>query len=175
MCQGSEAHFTRTGNSQTPENAASLPSSGAAFSAAFVGSEVEQLVEALEEGFGFGAALADEGLGHHRGRRGGDRATSALEGHALHDVVLDQEVDRDLVAAQRVEALGLVARLGQGPEVSRPLGVIEDHFLVELPKLAAHANISRTRKRPFTSASSSSRVLKQAREARAVAGSRSGP
>ena len=30
VCHGSDAHFTRTGNSETPENTASLPSSGAA-------------------------------------------------------------------------------------------------------------------------------------------------
>src|SRR6185295_9244563 len=40
VCQGSDAHFTRTGNSHTPEKAASLPSPGAAFSAAREGSLV---------------------------------------------------------------------------------------------------------------------------------------
>src|SRR2546428_3763788 len=40
VCQGREAHFTRTGNSETPENTDSLPSSGAAFSRAREGSLV---------------------------------------------------------------------------------------------------------------------------------------
>src|SRR6185503_14899793 len=38
VCQGSDAHFTRTGNSHTPANTRSLPSSGAELWEAWEGS-----------------------------------------------------------------------------------------------------------------------------------------
>ena len=49
-------------------------------------------------------------------------------------------------------------RVGRLAEVSRPLVVVEDHGLVELAQVA-HANTSRTRRRPATRASTSALVL----------------
>ena len=71
--------------------------------------------------------LALDRLGHQRGRRGGDRAAVADEARLAHDAVLDLHIYGELVAAQRVVAVGVVAGGGQRAVVTRVAVVIEDH------------------------------------------------
>src|SRR4030095_13777588 len=115
----------------------------------------KEAVEALEEPLHLLAALALERLRHHRGRGGRDRATRALEAHVLDDPVLEPHVDRGLVAAEGVEALGAPRGLGHLPEVPRLLGVVEDRLLVELAEVGLHRNITWTLRIPAVRASSS--------------------
>src|ERR1035437_5877420 len=103
-------------------------------------------------------------LGHHRSRCGRNGAAGALKGHIPHGPVLHVHVDRDLVATERVVALGN-ARALEPPEVARPLAVVDDHFLLQLAQLGTHANTSRTLWIPATSASISACALSRPKQA----------
>ena len=59
---------------------------------------------------------------------------------------------------------------GAAPEIARVAVVIEDHLLVEIAHVHQRPNISVTLRMPATRASTSSRVLYKAKEAREVAG-----
>src|SRR4029450_2738936 len=85
----------------------------------------DEVVEALEEPLHLLPALALERLRHHRGGGRRDRAARALEAHVLDDPVLEPHVDRRLVPAERVEALGAARGLGQLAEVPGLLGGVE--------------------------------------------------
>ena len=170
VCQARAAHFTRAGYSHTPEKTASLPSSTAASAssrlrlthAARPGGRRaagDEVVEASEERLGLDQGVALDRLRHHRGRRHRDRATGADEVRVPDDAVLDLQVDRRHVAAQRVLPVDLAVRVGQRAEVPRPLAVIEDHLLIELAQIVAHAKTSITFWIPSTRASTSARVL----------------
>ena len=98
----------------------------------------DEPVEAVEERLGLRSRLALEGLRHHRGRGGGDRAAGALEADVLDQVALQLHVDGGAVAAERVVALGPAGGRGQLAEVPRPLAVVEDHFLIKLAQLGGH-------------------------------------
>ena len=69
VCQGRDAHFTRTGNSHTPEKDASLPRSGAAFSAAREKAAVLSFVVEGVHPHDMGTVLDYDGVavrtGHH--------------------------------------------------------------------------------------------------------------
>ena len=79
--------------------------------------------------------LALQRLGHQRGRRGGDGAAAALEARRLDHAVGDVQMQRQAVAAQRVEALGMVRGLGQRAEVVRAPAVVDDDFLVKVTQI----------------------------------------
>src|SRR6185436_10897651 len=105
------------------------------------------------------AALALDALRHHRGRRGVDRAARALEADVRHDVAVEADVDGGPVPAERVVPVRAVIRLRQLAKVPRSLGMIQDHFLVEVPQVTHAPRTSRTLCSPFTSTSISSVVL----------------
>src|SRR5439155_12245027 len=130
-------------------------------------------MEAVEQRFGLGDGLPLHDVGHQRCRRLRDGAARSLERRLLDDaVVADAQIHRQAIAAQRVVALGLAAP-GERAKIPRPLVVIQDHFLVEVFEVGHQANTSCTLASAAASASSSSRVLYSASEARAVAGTRS--
>src|SRR5262249_31072113 len=98
----------------------------------------------------------------HRRRRLRDRAAAAGELHVVDRlaVLAELDVDRDLVAAERV----LTLRLGIGtldhPVPARVLVVVEDDLAVQaLEGGIAHANTLRTAWRPSTSWSISSGIV----------------
>ena len=113
-----------------------------------------ELFEQLE---GFGAGLALEALGHQGGRRGGDGAAGADEADVDDDVVFDFDEELQLVAAERIIAIGLAGGVRHGVAVSGTLGVIENDFLVEI--VNHQEKTSLTLWRPATSASISPKVL----------------
>src|SRR5262249_13986602 len=98
-------------------------------------------------------------LGHHRRRRRGDRATVPLKRDVLDRSVLDVDEDGQRVAAERVAALGLAGDDLGPPEVPRPLAVVQDHFLVEIPQLAHPRNTPTLFRIAARTASTSSTVL----------------
>src|SRR5262245_8491679 len=127
-------------------------------------------MERAEQRIRLGLGLALQELGHQRGRRGRNRAAAALERDVVDDaLVRELEVDRDLVAAQRVVALGRAVGVGRMAEIARPLAVVEDDFLIEVAEVRHQANSSLTFLSAATSASASSVELYIAKEARAVA------
>ena len=79
-----------------------------------------------------GDRLALDDVRDHR--RGGlaDRAAAAVEANVAHDAAVDVELDRELVAAERVHALGGDRRVVEMPAVARVLVVIEDVLAVEV-------------------------------------------
>src|SRR5690606_15128156 len=118
------------------------------------------VAELLEQGLGLLLGLADQGPGHQRG--GGDRygAAGAVEADVADDAALvGLEVERDLVAAQRIAALRLAIRAGDLAAVTRVAVVIEDDLLVEVLQVAHRLNISMTLPMPSASRSISSLVL----------------
>src|SRR6185437_751371 len=119
----------------------------------------DQLMELLEQGLGLGARLALDRVGEQRGGSGRDGAARALELHLPHPVALERHPEREPVAAEAVEALGLAAALAQRTEVARPLAVVEDQLLVQIAELRHQANISLALRRPAASWSRSARVL----------------
>src|SRR5437868_2319023 len=78
-----------------------------------------------------GDGLALDDIGHERRRRLRDGAAGALKRRVLYHVVLDAEIHRQPIAAERVVAFGLPAAVERA-KIPRPPVVIEDHFLVEV-------------------------------------------
>jgi len=109
---------------------------------------------------------ADNGLGHHRRRTLRDRATLPRRLHIAHDAIGNQEVQRDLVAAQRIVALdnGRRRRLDL-PTVTRIAIVVEDDLSVEVVEsrhvssFAQNPKMSLAPARPSHRASTSLRSL----------------
>ncbi len=84
------------------------------------------------------AVFALDELGQHRGRSLRDRAAAAFEADLLDRLAVGgkPDRDRDLVAAERVLALGVRVGIGEQPVVARVLVVVEDHLAVEVVELA---------------------------------------
>src|SRR6185437_10760273 len=93
---------------------------------------------ALEERRGLGQRLALEDLGHERGGGLRDSAAAALEAHILDALAIHGDVDRHLIAAERVVAVREMARLLLRAEIARALAVIEDDVLVEVAQIHGH-------------------------------------
>ena len=131
----------------------------------------EQVVDPAKQALRLCHRLVLQRLGHQRCGCGRDCATRAVETDVPDDAAVDVDVDEELVAAHRVEAVGGVIRaLGLPRIVSRVAVVIEDDFLVEIAEVVHRSKISFTLYRLSTSASMSARVLYSASEAREVAG-----
>src|SRR5687768_4092755 len=125
----------------------------------------EQLVDAGEELARLHERLAAQALGHERRRGRRDGAPRPLEGGLPHELALHRQVDRELVATQRVHAGGAVRRLLQSPEVPRALVMVEDDLLVEVAQLRHQTKTFLTFCNAETRRSISSRVLYMAKEA----------
>jgi hypothetical protein len=115
---------------------------------------VEELL--LRHGGDFLRGPALDHLHEHRGRRLADRAAAAAELDVLDLVSVEADEDRDLVAAERVEALGLRVGVLDHPVPARVLVVVEDDLAIEAFELVAHENTLRAFSIPTTSRSISS-------------------
>jgi hypothetical protein len=120
---------------------------------------VEQLVAWKRRHFCCGPALHQ--LGEHRGRRLRDRAAAAGELDLVDRVTVfaEGDVDRDLVAAERVLPLGGGVGVLDQAVPARILVVIEDHLAVHLVELAHCARRLWALCRPSTSRSISSGIV----------------
>src|SRR5205085_7667115 len=76
--------------------------------------------------------LALDRVRDHRRRGLADRTPAAVEPHVLDDAVVDLELDRQLVTAQRVHALGGRRGVLEVPVVAGVAVVVEDVFAVEV-------------------------------------------
>src|SRR6516162_2043068 len=119
----------------------------------------EQAVEPLEQAPALLHRLPLQALRHHRRRRGRDRAAVPLEGDVLDRSVLDVDVDRQRVAAERVAPVGFAGHELGPPEVPRPFAVVEDDLLVEIPQIAHPRNTAMLFRTAATRAATSSGVL----------------
>jgi len=72
---------------------------------------------------------------HHRRRRFRDRASRSLEAGVFDRAVLDLQVERQPIPAERVVALGVPVGGFNRAEVARPAVVVEDDLLIELPEI----------------------------------------
>ena len=88
------------------------------------------LVEFLEQLLGFLGALAFQGLRHHRCGGFGDSATGALEGDIANLAVSNLEVNREMIAAERIKTLGLVIGGFERTVIPRTLAVLQDDVLI---------------------------------------------
>jgi len=70
----------------------------------------------------------------------GDGATVALEGNVGDGTVNHLKVERQLVAAQRVDGLHRPARALELAEVPWSAGMIDDYFLVEARDVVIHCS-----------------------------------
>src|SRR5207253_11250836 len=97
---------------------------------------VEKLV--LRERGHLGRAPALHHLHQHRRRRLADRAAAAGELDLLDRVavLLEADEDRDLVAAERVLAVGARVGVVDHPVPARVLVVVEDDLAIQLVELA---------------------------------------
>src|ERR1035437_7470555 len=92
----------------------------------------QQLVELLQQLERFLAGFTLEALGHQGGRSRGDGAAGANEADVHDDVVFHFDEQLQLVAAERIVAIGLAGGVRHGMAVPRTLAVIENDFLVEI-------------------------------------------
>src|SRR5438874_1110232 len=124
----------------------------------------------LEHGIRLRDGASFHHVGHHRGGCLRDRAAGAFERGVADHVALHLQVQGQPIAAKRVVALGPMVRIGERVKVPRPSVVVEDNFLIQIREVGHQPNTSCTRCSARPIASSSSRVLYIASEARAVAG-----
>jgi len=123
----------------------------------------------LEQLVDLGTTLSLDRRSHERRRRLGDRATGPLEADVADSIAAQLEPDRELVTAERVSPLGVAIGIVHPMKVARRPIVLQDHILIERAELHHPPNTCFTRWIPRTKASTSSRVLYTANEARAVA------
>src|ERR1700690_3606089 len=99
----------------------------------------DQLVHVAEQGFRLFHALALDCLGHERGGGGGNGAAGALETGVDDAAVFYLQVHGELVAAQRVVAVGvMIGALRAFGVIARIAVVVEDHLLVERTDVHVH-------------------------------------
>jgi hypothetical protein len=89
-------------------------------------------VKLVKERFRFLFALALDALRHHAGGGLRDGATGALEADIFDNFVFQLQIDRQLVAAERVIALGGAVGRFKPPKVTRLLVMIQNDLLVKL-------------------------------------------
>ena len=155
VCQQRLAHFTRAGNSRTPESAPSLPR---AATSTVASSRVSSACMVAKSRSASANGPALHALGEQRGRGDRDRAAAALERHVADPVAVELHEQRQAVAAQRVEALGMAVGSGHRPEIARIAVVVDDHVAVELAQVH-QPSTSRARASAATRRSISARVL----------------
>src|SRR5258708_38776908 len=123
----------------------------------------------MEQRLGLGRRLALDGRGHEGCRRLRNRAARALESDLADHVAVEPHVERDVVAAQGVVALGRAVGVPQLLEVPRAAVVLEDGCLVQLAQVGHQANRARTLATAAARASASRLVFYKAKDARALA------
>ncbi len=96
----------------------------------------QDAVHLREQGQRLVHTLALDRFGQQRGRRGGNRAPLAGEGHVLDATrAVHKQFEFKAVAAQRVVTLRAAVGLRQMAEVPGPAVVVEDHLLVEVAQV----------------------------------------
>ena len=110
-------------------------------SAAFAG---DQCVELCEHLSGFGGGLAFEALRHHGRRRLGDGAALAFKTNIADGAVVHIQIDRKVVAAQRIKAFGFAVRSLGHAKIPRTLAVLQNHFLIQIAQVRHYASTSET-------------------------------
>src|SRR6266481_5541004 len=115
-----------------------------------------QVLKFLENRRGFCRGLAFDAFSHHRCGGGGNRATGPLKADVLNHAVFHLEKELHLVAAQRVEALGMSVGDRERAEIPRLLLVIQDDLLVQIAQIRHQPNTSLTLCKLLTRASISS-------------------
>lgn len=90
----------------------------------------DHLVHLLEHCLQFGLGLALGMLGQQGGRRFGNAAPGAQKADVFDPVAFHREEKLELVAAQRVVALGGAGRTRQVVEIARVLAVVQDDLLI---------------------------------------------
>src|SRR4051794_14392981 len=121
-----------------------------------------QIMKFRENAFRLGLCLAFEHLRHHGSRRLRNSAAAALKTNVTDRAILHVNIDGEMIAAERIESLSLVVGRLNRTEILGLLAVLQNHFLVKIPQLANvrhYPSTSCTLWIPFTSASTSSRVL----------------
>ena len=83
----------------------------------------------------------------------------ALKRHVFHHVAVELDVDRHVIAAQRIVAFAVQAALAQARKLRGDLACSRIMSLYSSRSSSRHPNISRTLWIPSTRASISSRVL----------------
>src|SRR5690606_12180471 len=79
----------------------------------------------------FGDGLALDGLGHHGGRRLADGAALAAEADVDDGIALDEQIQGDLVSAQRVVQVDGRGGIREFAPVLGPPIMLHDHLLVQ--------------------------------------------
>ena len=83
-----------------------------------------------------------------------------LKADIVHFIIAHFQLQRNLVAAQGVEAVGLVGGVVQIAEVAGPAVVFQQNLLIKVAQVGCHQpNTSITRSMALTRASTSSVVL----------------
>src|SRR5581483_8503178 len=90
-------------------------------------------------------ALAHQ-LGHHRRRSHRDAATRTLKRSLPYALAFDLQIDRERVAAQRVDPFGATLRPRQLTVVARILDVIQDQIVVNRLHHGDFATITKEQK-----------------------------
>src|SRR6266481_2578065 len=129
-----------------------------------------QVMEAGKDLLGFGFALPFQILRHDGSRGLGDGAAGPLKTNVLNRPVFHVYIDRVMVSAKRIVAFSFVADGIEHPEITRLPVVLLDDVIVKFKQLRHYPSTSTTLWIPFTSASTSARVLYSPKDARAVAG-----
>jgi hypothetical protein len=77
------------------------------------------------------------GLREQRRRRPADGAPVALKAHVVNDstIMVHLQLQRDLVAAQRVETVGVMCGILQRAKVARPAVMFQQNFLIQIAQI----------------------------------------
>ena len=158
------------GNSRTPENTASFPSSAAPRTGSVFPVTRSWNRTKIDSDLRLGFAL--EELGHHGCRGVRDGAAGSLESRRRATTPFSiARTPGHPVAAQRIVSVRVsVGPFGPHAGSWGLPAVVEDDLLIQVAQVGHQPKISWTRRIPRTSASISSRVLYSANEALAVAG-----
>ena len=96
---------------------------------------------------------------HHRTRRFRYRAAGAGETHVFDDLIFKEDIEHDMIAAERVVAFLLAGGRGNRAKIFRRLVMVEYDLLIEIRQFRHYPSNSFTRSNAAASASISSIVL----------------
>ena len=95
-------------------------------------------VNLVEQRLHVGFCFAFQRVGQNRRRGFRDGAAGPLKADVSDDVALHPGVDRVMIAAQRVVALGGASRAFELVEVARASAVVQDDLLIQLCQVVKH-------------------------------------